>query len=307
MRLVHKPESTLIGCAVTIGTFDGVHLAHQLIIRRVRDMARKYSVPAGLLTFNPPPAAVFNTEFLYFLTTREEKKELLAGFGLDFTYELEFTRELGLLEPEPFFSRYIWDPLHPKAVVVGADHRFGRERRGDTSLLGRLAHKLGFNLKVVPQYRFAGSPVSATRVREKLLLGNVRVAGRLLGRHYSLTGRVVSGDRRGKVLGFPTTNLALPAREKLVPADGVYAVWLDCGPARHMGVMNIGYRPTFGSTTRHLEAHIIDHSVELYGRTLTVHFVERLRAERRFDDAAALRVQIEQDIARAKEILRSDG
>ena len=289
--------------ALTIGGFDGLHLGHQEIIRQVCEIAREINGISALLTFHPLPGQTILSEFPYILTPLEEKIPLLTELGIEFTRVLEFNTHLQATEPEEFIHRHIIADFDPAVIVIGADHRFGRQGRGDPVLLNQLLQPRGIKVKVVPDVIHLGAPVRSTRIREHLLLGHVRLAGELLGRPYSLTGRVVPGTGTGRKLGFPTINLQPREKEKLIPMEGVYAVIADTSVAMFPGVVNIGFRPTFGGKDRAIEAHLFNYPEDAGPvNTITIHFLERLRPERPFSTPAELCQQIKQDIARAQEL-----
>jgi riboflavin kinase/FMN adenylyltransferase len=330
------------GAAITIGTFDGLHLAHQYILAELKRGAVERRCPAGVVTFDPSPQVVIRHEFPYILTPSEEKVERLAELGLDFVYLLRFDEELRTTPAEVFLERMIIDPLRPSLMVEGFDHRFGTDRKGDAALLTALKEQYHFDLTVLPEFRYHGVAVNSTRIRERLLLGAVRQAGVLLGSPYRIRGKVVPGRGVGRNLGYPTLNLELPDKEKLVPASGVYAVKVrldvmgqpEVGLVRQVrpvrradgscprpGVMNIGFRPTFSESSppRHkdtnlvlglqeggnqtLEVHVLDFQEQVYNRVVAVEFVERLRPETKFASVEELKRQIAADVGLARLIL----
>ncbi len=288
--------------AVALGNFDGVHLGHQELVRRLRAAAAPAGLSAVALTFDPHPLSVLAPARAPVpLTTLDERARLLRSCGLDAVVALPFTDELSRCPAEEFARRYLAEWLRARRVAVGQGFRFGRGRAGDAELLGRLGTALGFEVLVVPPVLEDGQPVSSTRVREALGRGAVEVAAGLLGRPHRLRGRVIEGARRGRGLGFPTANLAPP--EVALPADGVYAGWALLEGDRHAAVVNVGRRPTFDHGELRLEAHLLDWQGDLYGRELALDFVARLRGERRFDGPAALVAQIGHDADRARQLL----
>lgn len=322
MRIYRTAQEVPSGSAVTIGNFDGLHLGHQQIITELRQSARQShssrgvrNPPAGLITFEPSPQLVIHQEFPYILTPFDEKTECPSEMGLDFIYLIEFTTGLRATAPEVFFEKMVIQPLKPSLIVVGYDYRFGSDRQGDTALLSALREKYGFELKVIPEFRHDGEAVKSTRIRERLVLGAVRQAAELLGRHYSIRGKVVHGQGIGHDLGFPTVNLQVSSPEKLIPAPGVYAVHVLWANQPYSGVMNIGFRPTFTDSESHasqsvvrssLEVHLLDFTNHMYDQILTVEFVERLRPEAKFGSTEGLKRQIAADVAFARLIL-ADG
>ena len=280
---------------VALGVFDGVHRAHRAILDAAVARAREAGLVALACTFDPHPAQVLSPHRAPApITTLEERLDLIAGAGLDATVVLAFSRELPALEPEAFVEAVLLERLHARAVVVGFNHRFGRAARGDARLLEALARTLGFAAHVVPPLVIDGAPVSSSAVRTALQAGDVEAAMRLLGRPYRVTGPVVRGAARGRILGFPTANVQ-PERPVLVPA-GVYACRADTPGGGHRAVVNIGVRPTFQETVVTVEAHLLDFTSDLYGHRLTLEFQRRLRDEVRFPSVEALRAQIARDI-----------
>jgi riboflavin kinase/FMN adenylyltransferase len=296
-----------IGDAVlTIGFFDGVHLGHRRLIERAAHLARERSARAVAVTFWPHPLAVLRpSEPIALLSTLEEKLALIDGLCLlDETVVMPFTPELAAHDPDAFLNLLrAWSS--PIALVEGPDFAVGHERSGDLAYLHAAGERLGFAVEELEVCE-GGERVSSTRIRRLVLAGQVAEAARLLGRPYRLGGEVVLGDQRGRLLGFPTANIRPDAR-KALPANGVYAVRVALPGERvasHPGVANIGVRPTVSSEPKLLiEVHMLDATMDLYGLTIGVDLVERLREERRFDGIDALRAQIDRDARTAREIL----
>jgi len=291
---------------LTIGGFDGVHLGHQQIVARLRQVAEELNCRATLVTFEPHPAQFLHPEFPYLLTPLSEKLSLLTELGVDEVVVLRFDAKLRDVEPEEFVKRYLVSELSPVAVVIGADHRFGKGARGGLQLLVRILGEYQVRVEVVPEVVHLGAPVRATRVREHLLLGHIRLADELLGRAYAVSGRVVPGLGIGRRLGFPTINLEVVYPDKLLPPEGVYAVTAEISARIFPGVANIGFRPTFSERPRGLEVHLFDFSDDVpTGERLTVRFYEYLRPEQRFPDARSLGEQIKRDAERARQYFES--
>jgi riboflavin kinase/FMN adenylyltransferase len=294
-----------IGSLVTIGAFDGVHLGHQALIRQLVGQARSLGCQAALVTFHPHPAEVLNDrrDPLY-LTTPEEKVPLVESLGVDVMAVLPFTRQLADTSAAHFLGR-IGDALHLRELWVGPNFALGRSREGDIPALRALARAMEFELRVVAPLTEGGEAITSSRIRQLVLAGRVRDAGRLLGRRYSVTGQVEHGDHRGRTLGFPTANLAVPP-ERIMPPNGVYAAYARANGQCHGAVMSWGVRPTFGHNERLLEIHLLDFDGDLYGADLTAEFVEWLRPELTFDGPQALIAQMHEDSARAQRILDSE-
>ncbi len=285
---------------VALGSFDGVHLGHQQIIRRAAQIAAELGGQTAVLTYDPLPAQVIYPDFTYVLTTFTEKKALLTELGVQYICVLRFDAELRSTAALDFIQRHIVAALHPAAVVVGHDHRFGSRGTGDAALLSRTLEPVGVRVAVVLEILLRGVPVRSTTIREHLVLGHVRLAAELLGRLYAMSGTIVPGRGTGRRLGFPTINLLPSERETMVPADGVYLCKVDTLGRTFDAVLNIGHRPTFGGETRSIEAHLIDVQLAEPPRAAVFRLVDRLRPERRFENPTALASQIADDVSAAR-------
>ena len=298
-------EHTVRQSVVTTGTFDGVHLGHQAIVRYLVDRAGEIGGVPTVVTFDPHPREVLLGRAIPLLTTLDERADLLESLGVERFVVIPFSRDLSLLEPEDYVSDLLVDGVGMREIVIGYDHRFGRKAAGDRALLDRLGPDLWFTVDVIPEQIDGDVTVSSTEIRRLLAeTGEVRRAAELLGRPYRIAGTVVRGDQRGRTLGYPTANLALDAR-KLVPRRGVYAVRATLADgARQRGMMNVGTRPTVeaGAATS-VEVHLFDFDGDLYGTRVEVDVIGRLRDERRFDGLDALRQQLAQDAVHARSAL----
>jgi riboflavin kinase/FMN adenylyltransferase len=296
-------ESAFSRTVATIGNFDGVHLGHRAILDRVCQRALELGGQAVAITFTPHPVKVLRPEVnLPLLTTQDQKLNLLAEAGLDSVVVLPFTRDFAALSAREFVKQYFYDRLRAREVVVGHDYCFGKGREGNIDLLREMGAVHGFTVQVVWAVEVQGAIVSSSLIRAMLRLGKVAEASQLLGRIYSVAGRVVQGKGRGaKLLGVPTANILTP--NELLPAGGIYAVQVHRGDAMLSGVANIGTCPTFDNEELSLEVHLLDFSEDLYGESLELHFVARLREEQRFPSIDALAAQIHADIAAARQIL----
>jgi len=292
---------------VAIGIFDGLHVGHRAILDRALARAHAAKGRCVVMSFDPHPDVVLARGAFHSpppLTPLGEKRARLADLGVDEFRVLPFTRELASLEPEPFVDRYLVQPLHPLALVVGEGFALGRGRAGTVERLRAIGATRGFQVEPVPLVALNGAPVSSTRIRAELAEGRVAEAARMLGRRYGIAGVVVRGDGRGRQLGFPTANLRLH-EERAVPADGVYAVLarLSGEDEWRAAAMSIGLRPTFDGQVRTLEVHLLDWSGDLVGRELEVEFVDWLRPELRFESAEALVEAMVHDVAETRQRL----
>lgn len=298
--------------ALTIGNFDGVHLGHQALIRRMQDHARQHGWLAGLLTFDPHPVSVLRPDVPQaYLTTPGERVELLRGLGLDYTVVYPFSMETARTPAAEFVSR-LKATLRLEALWVGPDFALGRDREGDVAGLQRMGQQMGFEVQVMPPHTVQGGEVRSGRIRQDLLAGDVAQAARGLGWRYRVSGVVVAGASRGRTIGFPTANLEV-SPQRLLPANGVYATWAVLeeqapgAPRSYASVTNIGVRPSFDNGQRTVETYLLDFEGDLYGQPITLEFVERLRPEQRFPSLEALQAQIAADVATARQILQAGG
>ncbi len=279
-----KTSQPSLRCAVvTIGNFDGIHLGHQLIIRRLVEEARRENCPAIVISFDPHPKMVLHPERrpFYLITSLEEKTRLLSALDVNTFILIPFSLEYARTTAEEFVRGVLEERLHIRKIIIGHDYTFGRGKEGNEAFLSTFGKQLGFEVEVMNAVRVGETTVSSTRIREALLAGEVRLAASLLGRPYNLGGRVVSGNRRGVRLGFPTANIS-PDKE-LIPARGVYAVHVLLEGIRRQGALSIGINPTFTDGKHSIEVHILDFHEDIYGKTLDMLFIERLRDEIRFD------------------------
>ena len=293
----------MTGTVATVGTFDGVHRGHQAVLAEVVRRARAGGRPGVLVTFDPHPLEVVTPSAApRLLTLPDEKRALVAALGIDRIEFLAFTPELARLAPEDFVRTVLRARYGMQELVLGYDHGFGRGRSGDVALVRRLAAEEGFGVAVVDAVKDDGQPISSSLIRTAVAHGDLAAAGRWLGRRYSLRAPVERGAGRGRTIGIPTINLTPPDR-KLLPPDGVYAVWVTVAGRRYGGMMNQGARPTFGVHARGLEIHLFDFAGELYGETVVVEWVRRLRDVQTFPSRQALVDQIERDALAARAIL----
>ncbi len=289
---------------VTPGNFDGVHLGHRAILKAAIDRARAAGGTAVALTYDPLPAKLLVPERApRLILVPDDKLELLRLSGLDGVIVVNFTRALSMIEPRDFVRDYFLRRIGAREVVIGHSNIFGHNRAGNASVMVELGREFGFDTTVVGPVKVAGIEVSSTKVRDLIAAGEVRGAAKLLGRYHFLHGTVVRGRERGRVIGFPTANL--DSETECVPSDGVYATRVILSGGAFGSITNIGMRPTFGEAARSIEAHIFDFNRDIYGDRIKLELIERIRPEKKFDSADALKNQIALDLARAKEILAS--
>ncbi len=304
MKTLQENEAVREDTVVALGVFDGVHLGHQELFRVAAGVKDDAGLPTLAMTFHPHPRTLTGhpNGYARLLTPPQEKAELLADCGSDYLLSLQFTRDLAATPPRDFAQVYLAERCRAKHVVCGFNFTFGYKGAGTPQDLVAWGKELGFSVSIVPPFVAGGDTVSSTRVRSALAAGDVEEVALCLGRPYCLTGYVAHGDGRGRRIGIPTSNLTAP-EDKIVPGNGVYAALarvmvegVDDATLERPAVVNVGTRPTFDGNGVRVEAHIPNFSGDLYGRNLQVFFLKRLRDERKFEDAAALRSQVEQDV-----------
>jgi riboflavin kinase/FMN adenylyltransferase len=297
-----KDKNTVL----TLGTFDGIHSGHQQILNRLIDRSKQEGCRNLVITFHPHPRTVVSNNFnIKLLTTLDEKKVILEKIGIDNLLIINFTKEFASLTPREFIYQYLVKSIGVREIVLGHDHHFGKGRDGNVDLLQKIGEDEGFSVSVVDAIYITDEIVSSTKIRNALNEGNIKKANALLGRDYSFTGTVVSGDRRGRELGYPTANIKLFSQEKLLPAIGVYAVNVLLDKEKYRGLLSIGNRPTFydeGDLVT--EVYIYDFNQEIYGAKVTVELVERLRGEEKFNSAEELINQMNKDKENGLRILK---
>ncbi|OYD09945.1 bifunctional riboflavin kinase/FAD synthetase [Paludifilum halophilum] len=295
-----RMEPSRPAIALAIGYFDGVHLGHQAVIGRARRFAEDQGIATGVMTFHPHPREVLGkAKMNHYLTPLPEKLNAFEALGVDRTYVMAFDREFASLSKEAFIEEVL-APLNVRGAAVGFNFSFGRGAEGKAEDLVRLGEGK-FRVEVTPPIDQNELPLSSTRLRQAVREGRVDIAGQILGRPYALAGEVVHGDRRGRLIGFPTANLRL-GEPYMVPDHGVYVVQASWGNTSRYGIMNIGVRPTFDDPTPRLtlEVHLLDTDVDLYGKQLRVEFLHRLRPEVKFDSVDALVDRIRKDEREAR-------
>lgn len=291
--------------AITVGSFDGVHLGHRDVLQRLVDRAAALEVPSVLLTFEPHPLEVVNPAAAPpLLTVGDEKLEVLAESGVDYVAIMPFTPELASFEAERFVREILLGRFRMRELLMGHDHGFGRNRAGNLETVRQLGSLYGFGVEVIPPVTTGeGPPISSTAIRRAVAGGDLARAAAGLGRPYSLGGRVAHGEKRGRLLGFPTINVVVPSPRKLLPPEGVYAVRVQTPLGAFGGMLNLGPRPTFGDERVTIEAHLFDVDGDFYGSRVRIDFLRRLRDVQRFANIQALVAQLEQDAVAARDVL----
>jgi riboflavin kinase/FMN adenylyltransferase len=291
---------------VTVGTFDGVHLGHQQIFNCMKEEALRCGGETVVVTFYPHPRLVIHPDSknLKFINTQEKKYEIISRNQIDHLIIIPFTKEFSNLSSGEFIRRYLVDKIKMHKLVVGYDHHFGKDRLGGFNELKGLGKIHSFELQEVHAMMIDGIPVSSTKIRNALTDGNIRLANSLLGYNYSISGKVVYGNRIGRTIGFPTANIDQEDEYKLISAVGVYACKVDYHGGIYKGMGNIGYRPTIDIGNLTIEVNIFDFDEEIYGEYITIYFIERIRDEKKFENLSALRDQLTIDKARVLEILK---
>ena len=301
---INKPYKNAV---ITIGNFDGVHIGHQALFHEVMEKADSIGGTSMAMTFEPHPIRVLKqNNHPPLITLYEQKVELISSSGLDVLIVVPFTLIFASLPAEEFVKDVLVRKIGMKAIMVGEDYSFGKNREGDINLLKTLATRLGFEVIVTDWIQASknnlSDRISSTVIRELVMAGNVERAQKMLGRHYQIKGTVTAGrDRGGKLLGFPTANINL--YDELCPKNGVYAVTVELKNKKHKGVANIGFSPTFGDHVFTVEVHILDFNENIYGQKFRVNFIKRIRDERKFSDVSELAEQIKKDVVKAREII----
>ncbi|MFY7793343.1 MAG: bifunctional riboflavin kinase/FAD synthetase [Chitinophagaceae bacterium] len=297
-----QPLPAFRNAVVTIGTFDGVHRGHRLILDRMRSVAEEVGGETVIITFDPHPRNIvgMRSDPQPLLTTMPERINLLAKIGIDHLVIVPFTPAFAAMDPRDYVQDFLVARFHPHTLIIGYDHRFGRQREGDYHLLESLSETYGFQVRELDAQILRDAAISSTRIREALTEGRPEEATEQLGYPYFFSGLVRHGDKRGRTIGFPTANLKPDDPAKLLPADGVYAVRISLSEAdgdayTKTGMMNIGLRPTVDGTRHLAEVNIFDFNEDIYGRVLTVQVISRIREERKFSGLEALQAQLSSD------------
>jgi len=306
IRHIDDPALAFEGASVTLGNFDGIHVGHQALIKSAVDDAQRLGIRSAVLTFEPHPLRVLAPERApKMLLAHKDKMQLLQALGVDCVVIQQFDLRFAAIGAEEFVRKYLVERLRAKTIWVGKDLRFGRGRAGDIDKLRVLGRELGFDVGMVMPVMVSGQRVSSSAIRALIGAGEVAAVQPMLARYYFVSGKVVSGHRRGRLLGFPTANIA--SRAEILPRDGIYATLLDLGGKRWPSVTSIGLNPTFGAGARTIETYILDFDREIYGNSVKLSFIERLRDEKKFAAVELLIDQIRRDVTDAQNLLSRIG
>lgn len=288
---------------ITIGTFDGVHKGHQKILRHLEEIKKQKNLKSIVFTFHPHPRKIIQQDYksdIKLLTTKSEKIQLLQKFDIDYLLFCPFTKEFSEIEPEKFVQ-YLAEHLNIKHIIIGYDHRFGKDRKGDITTFLRLKEKYKFEVEQISAETINEINVSSTKIRQYLLNGDIQKANALLGYNYFITGKVVEGKKFGRQIGIPTANICVDDKDKLIPANGVYCVYVKVQNKIYNGSMNIGFNPTIDTNQEEkLEVHILNFNEDIYYQDIQIYFNQRIRDEKKFNSLEELKDQIVQDIERCK-------
>ena len=295
---------------LTIGVFDGVHLGHQRVLERLKEIAKEKDGESVVLTLWPHPRIVLDKDVksLRLLNNIEEKKFLLSKTGIDHLIIIPFTEEFSELSACEFIEEYLVKKINVKHLVVGYNHQFGKDRKAGYEFLSEYAQKYGFSIENLDAKLVDNDKVSSTKIRRFLTSGHLDIANNYLGYEYFISGNVVEGNQIGRKIGFPTANIKIPETYKQIPKDGVYAVRVKLNGDSYYGMLNIGSRPTIESTLRskNIEVHILGFDQKIYNQTVTVSFVKRIRDEKKFNGLEELRLQLEKDKKEIKQFFKLD-
>ena len=299
--------STFRSAVVTIGTFDGVHKGHQKLISRINDIAAQIGGESIIVTFHPHPRLVIHPEdrSLKLLNTIDEKIKLLSDYHVDNVVVVPFSRDFSEQSAESYISDFLVRNFHPAHIVIGYDHKFGRNREGDFSFLEKHQAQYGYQLEAISKEMLDDIGISSTKIRQSLQDGDITTANELLGHNYTLTGIVVKGLQNGRKLGYPTANIQVADANKLIPRTGIYAVRVHQDDKVYKGMLSIGFNPTFDGTEQTIEVNILDFDRDIYGESLTLEFIQFIRHEKKFDSLEDLIKAIDNDKVETERILLS--
>lgn len=299
-----------LNTVLTVGTFDGVHAGHKVLINRVLELAKQEDARSVIVTFDPHPRDIINPgqAGIKLLSSLDERSEMLSDLGVDEMVVIPFDRDFSLLTSEEFVRNIIWEKIGVSSFVIGYDHQFGRNREGTIETVQKIGHEMGFKTHVVSKQEVGDKTVSSTAIRKAIHEdGDMRLAASLLDKHYILNGTVIHGDKRGKQIGFPTANIKPQNEKKVIPKKGVYAVWVRYEDSFYKGMMNIGDRPTFEGESTTLEVHILDFDTDIYGKDVQLQFVKRIRDEQQFSGIEELKNQLKNDEKNVRKVLENSS
>ncbi len=301
MKVIFDPQEPLdSSTSATIGIFDGVHIGHRQIINLIREQAVKNGLASCVITFHPHPQKVLRGSEIPLIVPFRERLKLFEKEGVDITVCFSFTKDFAQISAKDFVREMLADKLRVKNIFVGPDFFFGRKREGSTELLEAMGRSCGFETKIIRPVSFDGELISSTMIRKLIEDGMVKKAAKFLGDYFFISGNVKQGEKRGRRLGFPTANL--DTDWELLPKKGVYVTWTHLDGARHRSITNVGVRPTFDAKQLLIETHILGFSGDIYGKSMRIEFVDRLRDEKRFESVDALVAEISRDVEKAKNI-----
>ena len=290
---------------ITVGSYDGVHVGHQKIIGRINELARQKNGESVIITFHPHPRTIVNAKTeVKLLSPLPEKFDLLQKYGVQNVVVVAFDRSFSEQSPQEYIHDFLVNRFRPAVVVIGYNHKFGKNRAGNIGLMRQMGGKHGFEVEEIPKLQLDDWSVSSTKIRQALEMGKVETAAQLLGHAYFVRGLVVKGRQLGGKIGFPTANIHVVAKSKLIPDNGVYAVQVKVRNTLHKGMLNIGLRPTVGGTHKTIEAHVFDFDANIYGEEIQAEFVKLIRREQKFPDLNALIQQLQIDRRLSLEILQ---
>jgi len=295
---------------LTVGTFDGIHQGHMALMNRLVQKANKHNCRSVVVSFDPHPRSIINAgeNGIRLLTTLEERSRRLSEFGVDVLCVIPFTRDFSLQNSKEFVKNILYSRIGLTYFIIGYDHHFGKNRDGNAQTLQQMSSDLDFEVEIVEKKEMGDLTISSTKIRQSLELdGNVGRAEELLGRPYSFEGVVVHGDERGRTIGFPTANIQLNHRDKLIPKEGTYVIEAKLNGITYRGMMNIGNRPTFDGQNQRIEVHLFSFNQQIYGQNLRVFLIERIRDEKKFKSSNELIKQLKLDRKKSIEILHRRG
>jgi len=303
MKIIYnKPHEMVFPCVLTIGFFDGVHLGHQHLINQVKKTAKQLNLKSGIVTFSKSPKQIIHPEIkISLLNTEIEKSKRLENLDIDYCFVLDFTPKIANLTAKFFLQQILFKQFNAKYLIIGYDHRFGKNRLENFFDYQKYGQEVGLNVIQANAFLHHGKTISSTLVRNLLSEGKVEEASIYLNAPYQISGKVENGFKQGRLIGFPTANLKISDKNKLIPKKGVYGVWTHYNSKKYAGMLNIGKRPTFDNGTNiSIEVHLINFNENIYGKTLKIDFIKRLRDEKLFDSIERLKSQLKKD----KEIIQ---